>query len=288
VTAPLLLAAAAGCLVLLAGTGVRLLAVPGFDVPLAVRPGAAKRSGSLTNRLFGWLGRPLTPLVTRLTGPRGRRRLAARLAAAGRPAGVDAFLAQRAGGILAGVVAGGGYLLTVSAVLGTLLAAALAGRADLLLWSAARRRQEEIERVLPDLLDVLTVTILAGASFRLGLARVSSAFDGALPAELTITLRQLDVGVSRRQAFEELRDRSTSPSLRRFVAGVLQAEELGSSVSGMLTGLAADMRKLATQGARRRADSADKTLALITTLVLLPAMILMVLSVFFGSIHVGG
>jgi tight adherence protein C len=286
--APTWLALAAGFAVLLTGLGVRLLVVPAFDAPVLVKPGQAARPGSITDRLFGALGRPALPLVRRFTGTRGRRRLAARLAAAGRSGTVDRFLRLRAGGIVAGAVVGGAYLLTGSTLVGLLLAAGLIIRADFVLWSAARRRQDDVERTLPDLLDVLTVTITAGASFRLGLARVSEAFSGALPEELTVTLRQLTVGIGRRQAFEELRDRNTSPSLRRFVAAVLQAEELGTSLSSSLTDLSIDMRKLATQHARRRADSADKTIALITTLILLPAMILLVLSVFFGSIHVGG
>jgi tight adherence protein C len=276
--------AAAGCLVL-AGAGVRLLVLPAFDAPVLVRAMAAAPAGSITERIFARIGRPLAPMLIRLTGDRGRRRLAARLAAAGGLGGVsvDLFLARRAGGI----VAGGAYLLTGSVLLGPVIAAVLILRADALLWAAARRRQDDMERILPDLLDVLTVTILAGASFRLGLARVAQAFSGPLADELTTTLRQLDVGVARRRAFEELRDRNTSPSLRRFVAGVLQAEELGSSLAGVLTDLSVDMRKLAAQRARRRADSADKTLAMITTLILLPAMILLVLSVFFGTINVG-
>ena len=290
--AALVLALAAACCVLLAGAGVRLLALPAFDAPVLVRASTARRAGSVTDRLFARLGRPLHPVMARLTGDRGRARLAARLAAAGSGGGgsdvtVEHFLASRAGGIVAGLLAGSAYLLTGSVLLGPVIAGVLILRADVLLWSAARRRQDEIERSLPDLLDVLTVTLLAGASFRLGLSRVTQAFSGPLAEELTTTLRQMDVGIGRRQAFEELRDRNPSPSLRRFVAGVLRAEELGSSLAAGLSDLSADVRKLAAQQARRRADSADKTIAMITTLVLLPAMILLVLSVFFGSIGVG-
>ncbi len=131
---------------------------------------------------------------------------------------------------------------------------------------------------------MLGVTIMAVASFRVGVARVAQALPGALAEELTTTLRQMDVGVPRRVAFEQLRDRNTSPGLRRFVAGVLQAEELGSSLAGVLDELATDMRKTFAQQARTRADSMDKSIALVTTMILLPAMILLVLSVFFGSL----
>ena len=281
--------AAAGCL-LLAGAGVRLMVVPGFDPPVFVRPVEVRAAGSVTNRMFERLGRPLVPLLSRLMLARGRERLRARLLAAGGLGGipVDRFLARRAGGLAAGLVLGGYWLATGSAVIGILIGAVLALRADVLLRSVARRRQEEIERTLPDLLDVLAVTVLAGASFRLGLARVAEAFHGALAEELVTTLRRMELGVDRRTAFEELRERNPAPSLRKFIGAVLQAEELGSSLSRALDDLAEDVRKSEAHRVRRRADSVDKTVALITTLVLLPGMVLLVLTVFFGSLKLGG
>lgn len=284
------LAVAAACCLLLAGAGVRLLAVPAFEAPVLMSTTARVRSGSVLDRMSERLGRPFAPLLGRLSGDRGQRALTTRLEAAGGLGGVtvERFLARRAGGLGVGLVILVIYALTGRVLSGLVIGGVIALRADWLLRSAARRRQDQIERTLPDLLDVLSVTILAGASFRVGLARVSQALPGALAEELTTVLRQLEVGVTRRRAFEQLRDRNPSPALRRFVAGVLQAEELGSSLSGVLTDLSGDIRKIATQYARRRADSMDKTIALITTLVLLPAMVLLVLSVFFGSIRVGG
>lgn len=285
-----MLAVAAGCCVLLAGLGARLIAVPAFDAPVLVRRTTAKPTGSVTNRMFERLGRPLAPGLARLLPAGAQDRLAGRLLAAGGlgGVGVDRFLARRMGGITAGLVLGGYWALTGSSVTGAVIAAVLALRADVLLRAAARRRQDEVDRTLPDLLDVLAVTILAGASFRLGLARVAEAFSGALSEELVTTLRRMELGVDRRTAFEELRERNPAPSLRKFVAAVLQAEELGSSLSGALGDLSADIRKAEGYRARRRADSVDKTVALITTLILLPGMVLLVLTVFFGSLQLGG
>jgi tight adherence protein C len=290
VTGPLLAygLAAAAC-VAVAGTGLRLLLVPAFEVPVFVRVTVATPPGSVIDRLFDRIGRPLLPLLRLVTGDRSRRNLQSRLDAAGGLNGttVDRFLARRAGGLAVGGVIAVSYVLSGRAMIGVLLGAVLVLRADYALRGAGARRQAEIERTLPDLLDVLGVTVLAGASFRVGMARVAQALPGALADELTTTLRQMDVGIPRRQAFEQLRDRNPSPGLRRFVAGVLQAEELGSSLSGVLDDLAVDMRKTFAQEARKRADSMDKSIALVTTTVLLPAMILLVLSVFFGGISGG-
>jgi tight adherence protein C len=280
------LALAGAGTVLVAGLGARLLLVPAFEAPVLVRVPVRTPPGSAVDRVFDRTGRPLVPLLRAVTGDRARRNLQAKLDAAGGLNGttVERFLARRAGGVFVGLVVGVAYVASGRGPLGLLLGAVLALRAEYVLRSAATRRQAEIERTLPDLLDVLGVTILAGASFRVGLARVAQALPGALADEITTTLRQMDVGVSRRQAFEELRDRNPSPGLRRFVAGVLQAEELGSSLSGVLDDLAVDMRKTFAQQARTRADSMDKSIALVTTTVLLPAMILLVLAVFFGGI----
>ena len=283
---PLLIAVAGAACVLVAGVGTRLLLVPAFAAPVLVRVEVRTPPGSIVDRLFDRLGRPLAPLLRRITGDRARRGLQARLDAAGGLNGttVDRFLARRAGGIGLGLAIAVAYVLTGRTLIGLMIGAVLAVRADWALRGAASRRQSEIERTLPDLLDVLGVTILAGASFRVGVARVAQALPGALAEELTTTLRQMDVGVSRRRAFEQLRDRNPAGGLRRFVAGVLQAEELGSSLSTVLDDLAIDMRKTFAQQARSRADSMDKSIALVTTTILLPAMILLVLSVFFGSI----
>lgn len=287
---PLLLPATAGACVLVAGLGVRLLAVAGFDAPVRVRPAAPKRVGSITDRLAEWIGRPVAPSLTRLLPDRSYARLESRLQAAGGLGGTGAgeFMARRAGGVTVGLVVGGLWVATGSTVVAALFAAVIGLRADVLLHLAAKRRQEEIGRMLPDLLDVLSVTITAGASFRLGLARVAEAFDGALSDELLTTLRRMELGVDRRTAFTELRDRNPAPSLRKFVAAVLQAEELGSSLSGALGALATEVRAAAGHQARRRADSVDKSVALITTLILLPGMVLLVLTAFFGGIDFGG
>nr|WP_284291452.1 type II secretion system F family protein [Angustibacter aerolatus] len=96
---------------------------------------------------------------------------------------------------------------------------------ELALRSARRRRQRSIDRDIPDFLDVLAVTVSAGLSFRAALERVASRYTGALADEITHTLREMDVGESRRNAFQRLRERNASEALDQFVVALLQAEE---------------------------------------------------------------
>ncbi len=141
-----------------------------------------------------------------------------------------------------------------------------------LVWSAARRRQLEIERSLPDFLDVLTVTISAGLGFRAALSRVAEATGGAVGQEVSTALRQIDLGSSRRRAFEQLRDRNNSKALGHFVTAFLQSEELGSPLRDFLASYAAEMRTNAGQRAKTAAARANPKISVVITMVIIPAI----------------
>ena len=102
-----------------------------------------------------------------------------------------------------------------------------------------RLRQEQIERDLPDFLDILAVTVRAGLGYRLALGRVAEALGGPVGEEMLVALRQMSLGATRRAAFEALRDRNASEQLSSFVAAQLQAEELGVPLSEALNDIAA-------------------------------------------------
>jgi tight adherence protein C len=272
--------------VLLAGLGLWLLTVPLLDAAAPVRTDTGAEGQSVTDRLFERVGRPAARFA--VFGDQGL--VAGRIAAGGGSDGFtpDRFFARRAGGIVIAFVVGALLIWAEYLFIGTLAAVMIAVQADYRLRTAATRRQAEIERTLPDLLDVLSITLLAGTSFRAGLTRAAQALPGVLSDELRMLNQQMDIGVPRRRAFEQLRDRNPSPGVRRFVGGVLQAEELGHSLSDTLTDLASQMRSTGAQTARRRADATDKTISLITAALLLPALVLLVIAVFLGGLRVGG
>lgn len=154
---------------------------------------------------------------------------------------------------------------------------------DIALWSKASERQEEIEDELPDFLDVLAVTVSAGLSFRGALERVIERSDGPLSEEMLLTLRQMDVGQSRTEAFEDLRRRTTSESLESFITALLQSEELGSPLTDALNQIALDMRRVTAQRARQKAARANPKISAVVSLVMVPAtMILIGVGMFFA------
>lgn len=145
------------------------------------------------------------------------------------------------------------------------------------LFFKAKERTTEIEAQLPDFLDVLSVTISAGLGFRSALRRVATLVDGPVAEEMMLALRQIDLGSSRRSAFEEMRERSSSPSLNNFITSFLQAEELGTPITGFLESYSKEMRRTAGQRARKAAAQANPKISLILTLVIMPAITLFLL-----------
>jgi len=247
--------------------------LPG-DMALALEVGATRvsKSDSAVDRL----GMRFAPLVLRLMGPRRVDAKRRRIDMAGNPGGLtlNRYAARRAVYGVFGVLlcliflTNGQPLFSLMALAFGLLAA------DALIWQAIRERKEVIDRTLPDFLDVLAVVVSAGLGFRQALDRVADHYEGPWADELRITLRQMDMGVSRRQAFDELRKRNSSE----------QGEELGSPIADTLIQLATDMRRTDAQNSRRRAAKTIPKATMVTLVFMLPAtMILIATGMFLGS-----
>ena len=245
------------------------------------------RRGPSTRGLLERVAAFMGPRVMPAIRASRRESVDRRLDLAGRPGGltVQRFYGYKAAGLLllgvpfALLLAGGGSPLA------TLLAAGLGWWfPDIYVSRRGRMRQEQIERDLPDFLDILAVTVRAGLGYRLALARVAESLGGPVGDEMLVALRQMELGASRRAAFEALRERNASEQLSSFVAAQLQAEELGVPLSEALNDIAGDMRRAAHQAARRRAARATPRVSLIVTSLILPGtMILIAVSILLGS-----
>ncbi|MFD7921622.1 DUF5936 domain-containing protein [Streptomyces sp. NPDC059740] len=283
---PLLALLAAAC-VALAGYGLSLYRREARlppDLAVALEVGATRTSavGSLVDRT----GMRWAPLVLRLMGERRVARLRRRIDLAGNPGGltVDRYAARRAVYALLGTVGALVMLARSQWLLALLMLAFGAFWTEVGIWSAIRQRRDTIERTLPDFLDVLAVVVSAGLGFRQALERVAEKYEGPWADELRITLRQMDMGVSRREAFDELRRRNDSEQVAQFVTALQQGEELGSPIVDTLIQIAADMRRTDAQNARRRAARAVPKATMVVTVLMVPAtMILLVAAFFLGS-----
>lgn len=286
---------ALGLLVCIA-IGIRAVQLITADGPAAARfardnPDPRRQRQALTIKIFERLSVRLAGRALSLLGQRRRAAIRQRIDAAGAPSGltVERFAGRKAACTMLGVVFGGYLLLQGKTVFGVLIVVVGFFWMDVWLNGRARRRQARIERDLPDFLDVVAVTVGAGMGFRPALSRVADKLGGPIGEEIATTLRQMDLGSSRRAAFTELRRRNTSESLGRMVSALLQAEELGAPLTDTLVSLGQEMRRFFAQDARQRASRAAPRVSLIITMVMVPGcLVIMVVGLFLTSgIHLG-
>ncbi|MEU9069686.1 DUF5936 domain-containing protein [Streptomyces sp. NPDC048306] len=254
------------------------------DLALALEVGAT-RTGAAHSPIDR-MGMRYAPAVLRLMGPALVARYRRRIDLAGNPGGltIDRYAARRAVYGFLGALGFLVFLLRGQYLVALLLLAFGAFWTEVGIWSAIRIRRDVIERTLPDFLDVLAVVVSAGLGFRQALDRVSTRYEGPWADELRITLRQMDLGMSRREAFTELRRRNDSEQVAMFVTALQQGEELGAPIVETLVSLAKDMRRTDAQNARRKAARAvPKATLMITTFMVPATMILLGAGLILGS-----
>jgi tight adherence protein C len=113
---------------------------------------------------------------------------------------------------------------------------------DIWLGGRAHDRQKAIERELPDLLDQIVIAIESGLSFEASLARVADSGSGPLSDEFRRALQDMQLGMTRRAAYQGLAGRTTMEDLKRFCKQITQAEEFGVSMATVVRNLAEEMR----------------------------------------------
>src|SRR4051795_3920604 len=196
-----------------------------------------------------FLERTLRPLATRLSGTVARvtsqsfsERTEKRLALAGPPGnlrvgdwlGIKA-IAAIVGAILFFLIAA---LLMKNFVMGVLLTPVglLMGYTVPEFWlgGRVRKRQHAILLQIPDALDLLTISVRAGLGFDGALGKVVEKLKGPLTDEFRRALAEIRVGKSRREALRDIVARTEVPALTNFIGAIIQAEQLGVSISKVL------------------------------------------------------
>ncbi|HEX2023705.1 MAG TPA: type II secretion system F family protein [Acidimicrobiales bacterium] len=114
-------------------------------------------------------------------------------------------------------------------------------------------RKLAIRKDLPDMLDLLAISVEAGMGFEGALDIVCQHFESPLAEEFSRTLREMELGLPRRDAFQNLKRRTEVPELSNFVLALLQADALGIPVGRVLRTQALEMRAKRRQWAREKA-----------------------------------
>ena len=148
---------------------------------------------------------------------------------------------------------------------------------ELLLHSRAQERSQKITLELADTLDQMTIAVEAGLGFDAAMAKAGRNGTGPLAQELVRTLQDIQLGQSRRQAYEGLAARTDVVDLRRFVRSVIQADRYGVAVADVLRTQAAEMRLKRRQRAEEKAMQIPVKVIFPLMLCILPVLFIVLL-----------
>jgi tight adherence protein C len=222
------------------------------------------------------------------------RDLEARIAAAGRPAGLGPreLMAAKVAGAVASSLAAVALSTATPGRLALALVAAgpVAGFLAPDLWLARRAagRARRIRRELPALLDLLRVGVETGSSLAEALRAVGARTDGPLAAEWRAVGGQVALGVPLERALGGMAERAPLPEVQALVAALDRARRHGAPLGDTLAAQARDARFSLARHAREEAARAGPKIQLVVALLLVPSVLLMVAAALLAALLEGG
>jgi tight adherence protein C len=141
----------------------------------------------------------------------------------------------------------------------------------------ARLRLLRIDQTLPDLVELLVVTVEAGLGFAGSLQVASQRIHGPLGDELRLAIQEQKLGRSLKDALEQMLSRAETPAMRSFVRGVTQGEALGVSIGTIMRNLAHEMRARRRSRAEERANKAPVKMLFPLIFCIFPSLFVVIL-----------
>jgi tight adherence protein C len=241
--------------------------------------------GSPLDRMILPSARRLGRGVVRLTPFDLHARINEQIVLAGNPPGWDAerLVALKIVGGIAGTIVGAFLVallpVPVSLKVAFVLVVAFIGYVlpSTQLRLMASSRQRLIQRQLPDVMDLLTISVEAGLGFDAALAQVTHNVPGPLSEEMARLLQEVQIGVSRADAFRHLSDRTNVPELQSFVLSMIQADLFGVSIANVLRAQSRELRQKRRQRAEEIAQKIPVKLLFPMIFLVLPALFIVVL-----------
>jgi tight adherence protein C len=201
------------------------------------------------------------------------------------PAAVDRFLAFRVVCLVIIPIAffvflvfnSFGLSMKMNVICFLLLTAAAIMLPEARLDSAVEDRQREIQRSLPDILDLLVISVEAGLGFEQALDRTVASVPGALSLEFARMLGETRAGAARADAMRAMEERVNVPEVRSFVLAIIQADTFGVSIGRVLRGQAEEMRIKRRQLAQERAQKAPVKMLIPMVFCIFPSLFVVVI-----------
>ena len=146
-------------------------------------------------------------------------------------------------------------------------------------WMARKidDRRKLMQRALPDVLDMMVISVEAGLGFDSALARVVQTVPGPLSEEFFRMLQETRVGVTRREAMRHVADRTDLDELRSFLLSMMQAEAFGVSIARVLRVQADEMRVKRRQRAQEKAFAAPVKIVFPLVFCIFPSLFIVLL-----------
>jgi tight adherence protein C len=141
-----------------------------------------------------------------------------------------------------------------------------------------RQRMELIDRQMPDMIDLLVVTIEAGLGILASMRVASESMPDPLGQELRLTLQEQRMGLSVGQAIESLGRRADCDNMRIFVRSITQGERLGVSIGTTMRNLSLEMRKRRRAKAEERAQKMPIKMLFPLIFFIFPALFIVILT----------
>lgn len=236
---------------------------PLLDKPLHVR----------ISSIFAPLGQRI---ANRLVSANKREVYETRLAGAGNPWGMnaDSFIMSKY--ILAVVLVGIGLFSRNLTILALLLVLSLL-LPDMFLKSNEKKRKEAMLKSMPDILDLINVSVEAGLGFDAALQKVVDKTEGPLTQEFEHTLNEINIGKPRREALRDMADRIQVDDISTFLGSIIQADQLGVSITNVLRIQSQQVRENRRMRAEEAAQKAPIKILIPLVVFIFPTILVVLL-----------
>lgn len=147
---------------------------------------------------------------------------------------------------------------------------------DIWLSLKAKERQRKISEEMPDFLDTISVMLHAGSSLDGSLKTSTNYMEGPLYEEIKKFNQEIELGVPRKTAYENLMNRNDSQELSALVKSLIQGSELGVSIAHTFQVQAEDLRSSRGSIAKEKAAKSNPKISLVTTFLIAPSLFFLI------------